>query len=300
MSNPYRIEGPALISFSGGRTSAYMLHEILKAHDGTLPDDVVVAFANTGKEREETLRFVHECGSRWGVKVHWLEWRRGTPSFEEVGFNSASRDGEPFKALIDYKQRLPNSFERWCTEYLKVRTLFAFSRQIGFKDGQYGEVVGLRNDEGGRVLKALENANFTKKKGVQVPRVPPRKMLFPLAKAKAVKLDVMRFWLGDRAQFPSDDLPQGFDLGLADYEGNCDFCFLKGKGIRKRIIRENPRTSDWWSARETEQSGWFDKRDLVSDLVQQVRENPSFFDAEDDEEYDAECGLHCAPESEDA
>lgn len=61
--NPYFITGPALISFSGGRTSGYMLRHILDAHDGTLPDDVVVTFANTGKEREETLRFVHDCAT---------------------------------------------------------------------------------------------------------------------------------------------------------------------------------------------------------------------------------------------
>lgn len=297
--NPYFITGPALISFSGGRTSAYMLHEILRAHDGKLPDDVVVAFANTGKEREETLRFVHECGSRWGVKINWLEWRREQPYFEEVGFNSASRDGEPFKALIDWKQRLPNSFERWCTEFLKVKTLFAFARSIGMIDGGYGEVIGLRNDEGHRILKALENANFKMKKGVQVARVPPRKVFFPLAKAKAVKLDVMQFWLGETGRFPSDNLPQGFDLGLDDYEGNCDFCFLKGKGIRKRIIRDRPAVASWWSAREREQNGWFDSRYLVDDLIAEVQRTPSFFDGiEGDEEYDTECGLHCAPESE--
>ncbi len=64
MSDPFHITGPALISFSGGRTSGYMLWRILQAHGGTLPDDVYVTFANTGKEREETLRFVYECGSR--------------------------------------------------------------------------------------------------------------------------------------------------------------------------------------------------------------------------------------------
>lgn len=295
-ANPYLITGPALISFSGGRTSAFMLWNIVQAHGGKLPDDVVVAFANTGKEREETLRFVYECGSRWGIDVHWLEWRRGEPSFEEVGFNSAARNGEPFKALIDWKKRLPNSFERWCTEYLKVRTLFAFARHRGLKDGSYAEVIGLRNDEGHRILKAFENANFVKKKGVLVPRVPPRKVKFPLAKAKAVKADVMRFWLGEAARFPSDEFPQGFDLGLADHEGNCDLCFLKGKGIRKRLIRDNPRVADWWHDREFEQGGWFDKRDLVADLIRQVRETPSFFDQFDDEEYDVECGLHCAAE----
>src|SRR5690606_38236864 len=128
---------------------------------------------------------------------------------------------------IDWKQRLPNSFERWCTEFLKVKTLFAFARSIGFHDGAYAEVIGLRNDEGHRILKALENANFVKKKGVQVPRVPARQVVFPLAKAKAVKTDVMKFWLGERGRFPSGDMPQGFDLGLADHEGNCDLCFLK-------------------------------------------------------------------------
>ena len=297
MMSIYKIEGPALVSFSGGRTSGYMLHQMVQAHGGSLPDDVHVAFANTGKEREETLRFVHECGSRWGVKVHWLEWRRENPGFEEVGFNSASRDGEPFKALIDWKQRLPNSFERWCTEFLKVKTLFAFARSVGLVDGSYAEVIGLRNDEGHRILKSLDNANFMKKKGVQIPRVPPRKVVFPIAKAKAVKLDVMQFWLGETGRFPSADLPQGFDLGLADYEGNCDFCFLKGKGIRTRIIRESPTTPTWWSEREVEQGGRFDKRYLVADLVRQVHISPMFFDEPDDEEYDTECGLHCVPDN---
>lgn len=288
IANPYRIEGPALISFSGGRTSAYMLYQILQAHGGTLPDNIVVAFANTGKEREETLRFVYECGSRWNVKIHWVEWRRGKPIYEEVGFNSASRNGEPFAELIKAKQRLPNGFERWCTEYLKVKIMFALVfDKLGVKPGEFVEVIGLRDDEFMRLARGMEAAE---KHG--------RRVSYPLAKAKITKRDIWKFWLGDNIdpKNPKTPLPQGFDLGLHPWEGNCTLCFQKGKGIRKRIIRENPAEPTWWINQEVSQSGLFDKRDLVSELVAQVKASPSFFDADDDMEYDVECGSHCVLE----
>jgi hypothetical protein len=282
--NPYFIQGPAAISFSGGRTSAYMLYQILQAHGGKLPDDVIVTFANTGKEREETLRFVHECGSRWNVKIHWLEWRKGKPGFEEVGYNSAARNGEPFAALIADKQRLPNSFERWCTEFLKVKPMIAFAAALGWTGGAYAEVIGLRHDEGRRIFKGLANAE---KFG--------RRCIYPLSKAKAIKADVMAFWLGKNVDPKNLEhpLPQGFDLGLEPWEGNCDLCFLKGKGIRKRIIREKPSRATWWNYWEKARDGWFDKRDTVAELIAQVERTPTLFDEFDAEEYDTECGDGC-------
>ena len=46
--NPFLIDSPTCISFSGGRTSAYMLWRVLKANGG-LPSQAIVCFANTGK-----------------------------------------------------------------------------------------------------------------------------------------------------------------------------------------------------------------------------------------------------------
>ena len=268
----YKIDGPALISFSGGRTSAYMVHEILRAHDGKLPDDVVVAFANTGKEREETLRFVHECGSRWAVHIHWLEWRKGKPVFETVGFNSASRKGEPFAALVESKSYLPNWQARFCTQNLKIEVLNALAASFGWVPGEYAEVIGLRYDEGQRILKGMANAE---KYG--------RRCLYPLSKARVLKRDVMDFWSA-----------QPFDLGLEPWEGNCDLCFLKGRGLRKRIIRDDPSRADWWAEQERLTGGFFDKRDRYAGLVAEVKKSPDFFDPIDDDEHDAECGLICA------
>lgn len=308
--DPFRIQGPAMISFSGGRTSAYMLKQIVDAHGGTLPPDVVVAFANTGLEREETLRFVHECGARWGIPITWLEWR-ATPAqaerraslaawlaahdperrliqadgFERVGLNSASRNGEPFSAVIALKQALPNWQARWCTDLMKVQILFAFARSLGWADGQYAEVIGLRYDEGFRVMKGLGKA---KEAG--------RHTVYPLSKAKVVKADVMRFWLGDNVdpQNLTHPLPQGFDLGLHPWEGNCTLCFMKGRKLKKRLIRLRPQDAPWWNTHEISSGRLFDRRDSIAGLINEVRTTPDLFEDFDEDEYDVECGLLCA------
>ncbi len=290
-ANTYRIEGPALISFSGGRTSAYMLHEIIRAHGGSLPDDVVVAFANTGKECEETLRFVHECGSRWGVRVRWVEYRdlraayqrkevAVSWSFEEVGFNSASRNGEPFDALINRKGRLPNGEERWCTEFLKVKVLHRLMEALGYgKPGNYQEPIGLRHDEGHRILPGLARAE-----------TDGRRVCYPLANHGKTKRDVRGFWWGEGNRYETSTRPQGFDLELPDLWGNCDLFFAMGVATRRERVRQRPEVAAWWGAAEDRQGGTFSKRESVADLVRQAKDHaatPDLFDV------DADCGTWC-------
>jgi 3'-phosphoadenosine 5'-phosphosulfate sulfotransferase (PAPS reductase)/FAD synthetase len=121
-ANPYLIDGPALISFSGGRSSRYMLKTILDAYSGTLPDNIKVAFANTGKEFPETLDFVQDVSSHYGVHIAWLEYDRDAEHHTKiVSHNSASRKGEPFKAVIKARQMLPNPVIGFCTIELKIR-----------------------------------------------------------------------------------------------------------------------------------------------------------------------------------
>lgn len=275
--NPYRIEGPALISFSGGRTSGYMLWHILDAHGGTLPDDVHVCFANTGKEREETLRFVHECATRWGVKVRWLEWRSRRKSipaserFEEVGFNSAARNGEPFAALIAEKKSTPNAVTRWCTENLKVLTIQAFMEASGYAD--YRNVIGLRADEQNRVAKGRTRGS-----------------IMPLADAGVTERNVRAWWRN-----------QEFDLQLLPFEGNCDACFLKARPKLWEIERTAPGTLQWWSDIENGiGKGRFVTEYSYAELISDVRRQPDMFAGlldGDTIEMDAECGLWCSGEA---
>lgn len=281
-ANPYLITGPALISFSGGRTSAYMLKKIVDAHGGTLPDDVHVCFANTGKEREETLRFVHECATRWGVRVRWLEFRSRKTSlpvdqrFEEVGYNSASRAGEPFEALIRDKQHTPNAVMRWCTQELKVRVMKWFMQSLGYD--AWVNIIGLRHDEPHRVAKS---------------RIKPRECwsnALPLDDAKVSNRDVRAFW----AQ-------QDFDLNLLPFEGNCDGCFLKARPKLWEIERTAPGTLQWWSDMEQGPGkGRFVTEYSYAELIRDVRRQPDLFAGglfDNDPDMDAECGLWCAGES---
>lgn len=235
MINPYFIKGPALVSFSGGRSSGYMLYQILKAHDFKLPKDVVVSFQNTGKEMPETLDFVEECSKQWNVPIKWLEYfydeDEKKHSFSIVTYVSASRNGEPFETLINKKQYLPNPVTRFCTYELKVKTAERYCRAIGWD--YWDMVVGLRGDEQRRATKMLN-------------RHQDRwETLLPMYQAGVTKSDVSAFWKN-----------QPFDLTLPNFNGvtllgNCDLCFLKGTKQVMSIISDKPELSDWWIKQES-------------------------------------------------
>ena len=234
--NPYKIEGPALISFSGGRTSAFMLKQIIDAHGGTLPDDIYVTFANTGKEMPETLDFVQACSEHWNVKVHWLELEmadeRPVYRTKEVTYETASRNGEPFAALIGRRSYLPNPVARFCTAELKIRRMKDFMWKMqGYE--HWDNVLGLRYDEPKRVSSS-RNASERERWG----------NLMPMYDAKHTVKDVLEFWQ-----------KANFDLTLPSIDGqtlagNCDLCFLKGRKTLTKLIKERPDLTTWWIAQE--------------------------------------------------
>ena len=188
-ADPFLITGgPAVISFSGGRTSAYMLWRILQAHGGTLPADVIVAFANTGREMPATLDFVHECAARWGVHVTWLEYRRdaetGRAWTEVVSHNSASRQGEPFEMMLAAHKTLPNPRQSFCTIELKIRQMVNYCRDtLGWK--RWTNNVGLRRDESERYERAMKRNASNKERF---------KAACPLYEAGIQEHDVFHFW----------------------------------------------------------------------------------------------------------
>lgn len=225
MTDPFKITEPTVISFSGGRTSAYMLWRVLQSNGG-LPDEALVCFANTGKEEEATLKFVKDCEDNWGCEIHWLEYQDEDPKFRRVNFETASREGEPFEALIRKRKYLPNPVTRFCTAILKIRTIDRYVKSLGWEHDENTDWVGIRADEPRRAAKMTRD------------RVP-------LFAAGVTVSDISNFWKS-----------QPFDLGLPNMNGrtmhgNCDLCFLKGGNQVLSLIQEKPERAVWWARMET-------------------------------------------------
>lgn len=231
--NPFIIKEPTVISFSGGRTSAYMLWRVLQAHDMSLPNDAKVIFCNTGKEHEATLDFVRDIEKQWNVPIVWLEFVREQPKFKIVNYDTASRNGEPFAEMIEMKQFLPNSVMRFCTTELKIYPITRYMAATGYEEFQ--TFAGIRADEPRRVVKLRETLHA------------------PLAIAGVRQADVQTFWKAN-----------SFDLGIEFRDrvtplGNCDLCFMKGGNQLMSIIQREPNRAIWWAEQEKKIGGRFSK-----------------------------------------
>lgn len=257
--NPYKLpDGNVLISFSGGRTSGYMLHQILDAN-GDLPERAKVVFANTGREMPETLDFVQECSERWRVPITWVEYRRTDKhSFKKVSHNSASRNGEPFEALISYHKRVPDSVRRFCTQRLKIMPTNYYLKSIGWKG--WSNAVGIRADEARRVKPSP---------------VKYIKYWHPLNTDQIRKPDVLEFWGKQRLAF-------NFDLRLTT-TSNCDGCFLKSEANRAAMWRSHPERMQWWVEMEKLVGGNFIYQETYKELGNFVSQQSDWIF--DDEAY---------------
>lgn len=209
-----------LVSFSGGRTSGYMTHRILRE---VSPDvDVRIVFANTGQEDNRTLEFVRDCEKVFGWDITWVEAsvnpekRRGT-SHKLVKFETASRKGEPFEDVIS-KYGLPNQSMPHCTRELKLQPIRSLCKSWGWKKKDYHSAVGIRADEIDRM------SAYAEREG----------LVYPLVSWGVKKGDVLDWWR-----------QQNFDLYVPEHRGNCLWCWKKSFKKLVQVYREDESIFDF-------------------------------------------------------
>jgi len=173
------------------------------------------------------LKFVNDCSVNWNVPITWVEYRDADPAFAVVNYETASRKGEPFEALIRKRQYLPNPVTRFCTAELKIRSIHKYLKSTGWDDhNETMDWIGMRADEQRRAAKIADKSRM------------------PLVAAGVTKETVGEFWRN-----------QSFDLELPNingvtYHGNCDLCFLKGGSQVLSLIAEKPERGIWWARME--------------------------------------------------
>ncbi len=213
------------ISFSGGRTSAYMTKLLLdnKADEY----DFIVTFANTGREHHKTLEFVDNCDKHFGFNTVWLETvvhaGRVGCSHKVVDFDTASRDGQPFEDVIK-KYGIPNTAFPGCTRDLKLAPMRSYLEALGIDHRKIPTAIGIREDESRRVSKQAEVNN----------------MVYPL----------IDWWPTDKREVLDWWQQQTFDLDIEEFEGNCLGCFKKSFKKHFLQIEKDASVYDWTNEME--------------------------------------------------
>jgi hypothetical protein len=228
-----------LVTFSGGETSAYMVDYLVKNKKHEY--EMVFAFANTSKEREETLVFADKIDKHYNLNLIYVEgvfsMQKGVgTTYRIVDFATAKRGGEVFEDMIK-SFGISNKTFPHCTRELKTNPLKKLAKDL-FGSGYY-TAVGIRQDEIDRV-----NPNWQK-----------IKYYYPLVQdAPATKAHVNDFW----RKMP-------FRLKLKGYQGNCDKCWKKSLRKLMTIAKEDRMkgVKDTW---------WSDMEDIYGNYVPEHRE----------------------------
>lgn len=184
-----------IISFSGGRTSAYMTKLVLERHP-----DAEIIFMDTGAEHPATYQFVRDIIKHWGWTITFLravpDPEMGKPGrYEVLTAEQIGPDLEPWRRMIR-KYGHPYVGGAFCTDRMKTVPFTKYCEER-YGKGNYETWLGMRADE--------------------PKRIKPRDGFHYLADISDFeKRDVLDWWAG-----------QPFDLGIQEHLGNCVFCIKK-------------------------------------------------------------------------
>lgn len=217
-----RIKKPRLaIAFSGGRTSAVMTKTLVEKYRNT--HEICITFANTGQEHEATLEFVDRCDKYFQLGVVWLEAEVGREkgkgvSHRVVSFETASRDGNPFRNVIS-KYGIPNMGNPMCTGRLKENPMTSYYRSLGWSPRTFDTAIGIRADEAHRMS----------------PRMYEDRFIYPLVEEGWTKEKVIQ----EVRSWP-------FDLEIpGEHYGNCTWCWKKSLRKLMTLAKDSPEVFDF-------------------------------------------------------
>jgi len=203
-----------VVSFSGGRTSAYMVYLMEKMRSQGEISNVAYVFMDTGAEHPKTYEFIKNCVEHFDINLRCIrtqiamEFGTG-PTYREVSLGECGPDLQPWIDMTK-KYGAPYTHGAFCTDRMKTTPYKKYcDDKFGAKN--YITWLGIRSDETRRINLARERYRY-------LAEISPM-----------TKVDINGWWM---------DMP--FDLGIDDYLGNCVFCMKKSHNKIAAAMRTEP------------------------------------------------------------
>jgi len=204
-----------VISFSGGRTSAYLVHLMEQKRKAGEIDNVHYVFMDTGAEHPKTYEFIRNCVEHFGIDLVCLRVNINPTLGEANGYDvvqlsACKPDLQPWRDMSQ-KYGTPHVHGAFCTQFMKTRPYYKYCDDQFGKDN-YISWLGIRVDEGNR-LKQKDGMRY-------LAEISPME-----------KNDILGWWK-----------QQDFDLEIeSEWLGNCVFCLKKGTNRIELARRSEPR-----------------------------------------------------------
>jgi hypothetical protein len=207
-----------VVSFSGGRTSAYLCKCMIDAFGR---ENVDFIFMDTGAEHPKTYEFIRQVNLHFGLDLVCL--RGDFNQLLGVGHSYSIVDvadlgcGLSVYTELVSKYGTPGIANPWCTSRMKEEVHDKYCDDIYGKNS-YETWVGIRADEPKRL------------------KIGKRCDVRYLAEiSDAEKSDIIKFW---------EAMP--FDLEIDEWLGNCVFCFKKSDLKLALACKDSPELEQDW------------------------------------------------------
>jgi len=218
-----------VISFSGGRTSAYLVH-LFKSDP-----DAHFVFMDTGAEHPATYQFIKDIVKHWGINLVCLrvvvnpQMKKGV-SYKIISFDDLKQDLEPWKDMLK-KYGSPYYNTPFCTARMKTEPFEKYCAETFGKN--FERWIGMRIDEPTRLpIEVLEKLNL------------------PIHKDAKHQKEGFRY-LAEICEFEKDDVldwweQQPFDLAITEHLGNCVFYIKKTLNKVALAAKDEPEMAMKW------------------------------------------------------
>jgi hypothetical protein len=214
-----QIEKKKTVSFSGGRTSAYLCIKMIEKFGR---ENVDFIYMDTGGEHSKTYEFIKNVDSFFNLNLICLRGNFNQSlgkahTYDIVDVNDIGPDLGPFKQMVG-KYGTPTIASPWCTSRMKQEVHDKYCNDK-YGKGNYQTWIGIRCDEN----KRLRNVGKSDK------------IRYLAEISDYEKYDILKYW----SKMP-------FDLEINEWLGNCVFCFKKSNlKLAAAAIDEPEMLKDW-------------------------------------------------------